>query len=394
VLSGVDARRAVGAAFDEMVDTQRALHAHPELSFAELETTALIRSRASALGLTDWARPTETGGVFMLEGSRPGHTVVLRADIDALPVHEHADARHRSLVDGVMHACGHDFHTAAMLGVARVLSERAADLPGRYLFVFQPGEEALDGARAMLEGGALAGLGPARLVGCHVASMLPVGMVGLRPGTSMSEVHSLRITLRGSGGHGAIPTTDGDVVQAVARIVGALAGTVAGLDYEGTKCVCSAGVLQAGTAPNVVPDRAVLQGTLRTFTGAQREAALENLQVLCAGIAADFGVSVDLAIPGHTRAVVNDPAMTALVHAAAAEVLSPDQVVTLPPLAPSDDVSEFLAIVPGCYFFVGGARKDGTSGMHHCPTFAVDERALDTAASVLINSALSMAAPA
>jgi amidohydrolase len=384
---------AVDAAFDEMVDTRRALHAHPELGFEEHVTTTLIRDRLGALGLTERPVATPTGGAFVLEGGRPGRTVVLRADIDALAVHEQVDVGFRSTVDGHMHACGHDAHTAVLLGAARVLTARAEELPGRYLFVFQPGEESLMGARTMVEGGLLEGLEGARVIGHHVASTLPVGLVGVRGGITMSEVHSLRITLRGAGGHGAMPTGSGDVVRAIARLVDDLGGVVAGLGYEGTDCVCTAGRLRAGSAPNVIPDHAVLEGTLRTFTADQRTEALGRLRALCDTLAADQGVTVELELPGHAPAVVNDPGLSALVAAAARARVGHERVLAMPPVAPSDDVSEFLDRLPGCYFFVGGGHPDGSSGVHHAPTFAIDEEALRVACAVTVDGALAMAAP-
>ena len=315
---------------------------------------------------------------------------MLRADIDALPVHEAVDLPFRSFDDGVMHACGHDVHTAALLGAARVLAEHAGDLPGRYVLVFQPGEESLCGARTMVEGGLFDDLTVDGLVGFHVTSMAPPGLVGLRPGIAMSEAHSLTITLRGGGGHGAMPSDQGDVVRAVAVTVGELAGTVEGLRYEGTDCVCSAGMLAAGTAVNVVPELATLRGTLRTFTDDQREEALGRLRALCGRIGSDFGVAVELTLTERTPAVVNDPSVTARVEAAA-RALPDVHVVAMPPVAPSDDVSEFLNRVPGCYFFVGGALADGSSGVHHSPTFALDESSLRVGAAVLLESAVALA---
>src|SRR5580658_7459414 len=174
-----------------MVDRRQALHRRPELAFDEHGTTALIRDHMTALGIPETLRTTETGGIFTMEGGRPGRSVVLRGDIDALPVHEDEARAVHSEVEGVMHACGHDVHVASMLGAAAVLAARREDLPGRYVFLFQPGEEALCGARAMLERGALTAMEGARLVGFHVTSQAPSGFVALRPGIAMSEANSL-----------------------------------------------------------------------------------------------------------------------------------------------------------------------------------------------------------
>jgi amidohydrolase len=381
------------AVYDDMVDWRRQLHRRPELSFAEHETTALIRDHMASLGIEEVLRTTETGGIFAMEGGRPGRSVVLRGDIDALPVHEDEARAVHSEVEGAMHACGHDVHVASMLGAAAVLAARREDLPGRYVFLFQPGEEALCGARAMLERGALTAMEGARLVGFHVTSQAPSGFVALRPGIAMSEANSLHITLTGPGGHGAVPSAKGDVIRATAELVSRLADVASGLHYEGADCVCSAGTIHAGTAINVVPTSARVTGTLRTFTETQHSDALARLQDLCDRVGDDQGVHVELELPEHTRAVVNDPGATAVVEAEAAVVVGPDQVFRMPPVAPSDDVSEFLHHLPGCYFFVGGGAADGSSGMHHSPTFLVEDESLRVGAGVLVRSALALAAP-
>jgi amidohydrolase len=381
------------AVFDDMVDVRHLLHRRPELAFAEHDTTALIRGHMASLGIDEVLRVTETGGIFAMEGGRPGRRVVLRGDIDGLPVQEDEARAVHSEIEGVMHACGHDVHVASLLGAASLLAARREDLPGRYVFLFQPAEEALCGAKAMLDRGALTAMEGARLVGFHVTSQLPSGFVALRSGIAMSEANSLRITLTGPGGHGAMPSATGDVIRATADLVSRLGEVAAGLRYEETDCVCSAGTIHAGTAVNVVPTSAHVTGTLRTFTEAQHQEALARLQNLCDGVGDDQGVHVELEVPEHTRAVVNDETATAVVEAEASVVIGPDQVFRLPPAAPSDDVSEFLHHLPGCYFFVGGAAADGTSGNHHSPSFLVEDESLRVGTAVLVRSALALAAP-
>jgi amidohydrolase len=381
------------AVYDEMVDLRREVHRRPELAFAEHHTTRLIRDHMAGLGLAEATVVSETGGIFAMDGGQPGRSVVLRADIDALPVQEVETGACHSEVEGVMHACGHDIHVAALLGAATLLASRREDLPGRYVFVFQPAEEALCGAKTMIENGALAAMEGSRLVGFHVTSQIPTGLVAVRAGVTMSEAHSLRVTLTGPGGHGAMPTGQGDVIRATAELVHRLGEVADGLAFEGANCVCSAGTLSAGTAVNVVPTSARVTGTLRTFTTDQREEAVGRLRDLCDSIAVAQGVQVWLEMPEHTPAVVNDPAVTNLVEAEARTVLGTDQVFRMPPSAPSDDVSEFLSHLPGCYFFVGGAAADGSSGMHHSPAFSVEDASLRVGAGVMVRSALALAAP-
>jgi amidohydrolase len=384
---------AIDAVYDDMVDRRRSVHRTPELAFAEHGTTSLIRDHMASLGIAESARVSDTGGIFTMDGGRPGHTVVLRADIDALPVQEDETRSGHSEVDGVMHACGHDVHVGALLGVASALSAQREDAPGRYVFLFQPAEEALCGAKRMVEGGALDAIAGGRLIGFHVASLLPTGMVGMTPGVAMAEAHSLRITVEGPGGHGAMPTGKGDVILAVTDLVGRLSSVVEGLSYESANCVCTAGMLRAGTAVNVVPTSSMVAGTLRTFTADHKEEAFARLRAVCAAVGDLHEVKVDLAVPEQTPAVINDAATTAIVEAQAKAVLGADQVLRMPPLSPSDDVSEFLNRIPGCYFFVGGAAPDGSSGMHHSPTFAVEDESLRVGASVMLQSALALAAP-
>jgi amidohydrolase len=390
----VSLRERITAHWDDIVSTRRHLHAHPELSFAEHATTALIRERMHGLGVAARPASIDTGGVFTLDGGRPGRTVLLRADIDGLPVHEETDVAFRSRTDGVMHACGHDAHTAVLLGVAAALADRAEYLPGRYVFLFQPAEERLAGARAMIAAGALDGLGAEVLIGCHVASTLPAGVVALRPGVAMADGQGLRFVLRGAGGHGAFAGARGSVIEATARLLSGLGATVDGLVHEHAACACSAGVVQAGTALNVLPSRAVVEGTLRTFTREQKDEALRRLDALCATLRDQVGVAVDLELTMHAPPVRNDPAATVVVRAAAERALGAPRVFEMPPAPPSDDVSFLMERVPGCFFFVGAGRADGRSGMHHSPTFGIDEEALRAAALVMADGAVDLAAGA
>jgi len=384
-------RALVDAEFDRMVEIRRDLHRHPELGFEEARTTGRIAAVASSLGLEPLPCPTATGSVWSLDGGCPGATVLLRADIDALPVEETSDVEFASLAEGRMHACGHDAHTAQLLGAAAALTHRAGDLPGRYLFLFQPAEEGLGGARAMLDGGVLDGLDVAAVVGCHVVSVLPTGLVGVRAGITMSDAHALRVDVHGVGGHGADYREGANPLTGAARLALRLAGVVDGLALEGTDCACTAGVLHAGTAANVIPSHAVLSGTLRTFTPDHTVAALARLDTLLAELEDETGCAFHLSFTGRTPAVCNDGGVTGWVRAAAVETVGAAAVVEVPPVSPSDDVAEFLDRVPGSYFFVGAGRADGTSGMHHNPGFAIDEGCMPIAAAVLAASAVRSA---
>jgi amidohydrolase len=390
-LAVADMRALVDGAFDETVDTRRDFHAHPELSFAEERTTAVVVDRLRGIGAAELPCPTDTGAVFAIDGSRPGRTVLIRADIDALPVHEEVDVAYRSATDGVMHACGHDAHTAILLGVAGILTERAENLPGRYVLLFQPAEEALGGAVAMIEGGVLETVRPDRIIGLHVASLLTTGLVAARPGIAMAMAQKFAVRMRGRGGHGAMSTVEGNVLLATAALAGRLSDAVAGLEYEEIGCACSAGVLRAGTALNVIPRDAVLEGSLRTFTTQQHVTATGRLRALCDEIAAEYEVTAAIDLPPPMSAVTNDPSATAVWRDAAATILGGDHVLEMPPATPSDDVSEFLRRIPGCYFFVGAASGPARPPMHHAPDFFIDEECLRVGMQALLAGAVAMA---
>lgn len=385
-------REALEAQRDRIIDLRRDFHAHPELSFDEHRTTAVVRQELAASGVALRPSPTPTGAVGALQGGRPGSTVLVRADIDALPVEEETGRAFASTVPGAMHACGHDAHTAILLGVAAALGARAEDLPGRYLFVFQPAEERVSGAQAMLDGGLLVAEEPAAAIGLHVATLAPTGAVLTRPGLAMAGAWGLAITVSSGGGHGALQPRQGNVVLAAAAIAGRLHEAVSGMGADGTDAVCSPGQMVAGTAPNVVPTRAELGATLRWFDPAQRDEAVQRLMAILSEVEADFAVSTSMEIGFGTGPVRNDPAVTATVLDAARKVLPGATVADMgAPVAASDDVSVLLDAVPGCYMMVGASIDDGQTRHHHSPTFDIDERSLDIGAIALAASAVTLA---
>jgi amidohydrolase len=375
---------------ETMVELRHDLHAHPELAFQEHRTTQVVRDRLVELGWELAFCPTETGAVAVLRGAKPGRRVMIRADIDGLPVAEENQISFASVNEGVMHACGHDVHTAGLLGIADVLSRRQEELSGEYTLLFQPAEEALGGAMAMIDGGVLSANPVDVVIGAHVSSLAPLGFVGTKPGVMMSEAASLSIHIKGKGGHGAMASVEGNVILAVSHLAPRLGEVVDGLSFEGTNCACSAGVINAGTAMNVVPRHAVLRGTLRTFTAAQHVEALERLHGLLNELEAMFVVQCSLDLTDLAPAVVNNVDVYEQVMKSATKVVGAG-VMTIPPFTPSDDVSEFMNRVPGCYVFIGGANDDGSSGTHHSPDFQVQDGACRILAGVLAQSAVDLA---
>jgi amidohydrolase len=290
-----------------------------------------------------------------------------------------------------MHACGHDVHTASLLGVADLLGQRREELAGEYTLLFQPAEEGLSGAKAMIDGGVLDSHPVDFVIGAHVTSVLPLGFVATRPGVLMSQANALTIDIKGKGGHGAMSTVEGNVVLAVSALAPRLGEVVTGLEFEGGICACSAGVIHAGTANNVVPRHASLRGTLRTFSPDQYVESMARLESIVREIEEYFAVQCSLSLGDATPAVVNNAEVAQRVIAKAGEIVGAASVLDLPPVSPSDDMSEFLNRIPGCYMFIGGALADGTSGQHHSPDFAVDDEACRNFSSVLAACAVDLA---
>jgi amidohydrolase len=388
---GDDIQSLLDQVNDPMVELRHDLHAHPELAFEEHRTTTVIKDRLVELGWELRPCPTETGVVARLVGGKSGKRVMVRADIDGLPVLEERAISYVSKNEGIMHACGHDVHTAGLLGVADLLARRQEDLAGEFTLLFQPAEEVVGGARAMIEGGVLQDNPVDYVIGAHVTSIAPLGLIGTRAGIMMSSACALTINITGTGGHGAMATVEGNVVLAVSHLAPRLGEVVSGLSYEGTDCACSAGVLHAGTANNVVPRHALLRGTLRTFTGEHYTQAITRLRELLAEVESTFKVSCSLSIDDSTPAVTNNASVAAMMKASAATIVGTPSVLDFPPVTPSDDVSEFLDRIPGCYLFVGGALADGTSGMHHSPDFAIDDGTCRVVAGVLATGAVDLA---
>jgi amidohydrolase len=374
-----------------MVELRHDIHAHPELAFQEHRTTQVVRDRLVELGWELASCPTETGAVAVLRGAKPGRRIMIRADIDGLPVTEENRISFASVNEGVMHACGHDVHTAGLLGIADLFSRRQAELAGEFTLLFQPAEEGSGGALAMIEGGVLISNPVDVVIGAHVSSLAPLGFVGTKPGVMMSEAASISIHIKGQGGHGAMASTEGNVILAVSYLAPRLGEVVDGLSFEGTNCACSAGVINAGTAMNVVPRHAVLKGSLRTFTADQQVEALKRLRSLMRGVEATFSVTCTLDLYDVAPAVVNDADIYEHVVTSATKVVGASGVMTIPPFTPSDDVSEFMNRVPGCYMFIGGANADGSSGMHHSPDFQVQDASCRILAGVLAQSAVDLA---
>lgn len=375
-----------------MIALRRDIHQHPELSFQEHRTAALVAEQLRALGCQVRAGVGGTGVVGTLTGTlagaRLGRTVALRADLDALPVEEPEGLPFRSQNPGVMHACGHDLHTACVLGAAMILSACRDRWAGQVKFLFQPAEEKVAGARAMVADGALQDPPVDAVFGFHNQPRLPAGKFGIKAGPLMAGVHTLEMEVIGRGGHGAIPQQAVDPIVAASAVVLGLQTAVSRNTDPLDSAVVTIGSFHAGTADNVIPDRAVLHGTLRAFRPELRRSLPQVLERLARGIAAGYGCDVRFSCTPGVPPVQNDASLAQVVSDAVVDLYGPDALVTASPTMGSEDFSVFQEHVPGCYFWLGSGNRDGSGAPWHSPAFQVDESAIAPGAAVLSLAAL------
>lgn len=380
------------AVLDEVLELRRHFHLHPEVSFEERDTSLLLFDRLRELGLDLKACPTETGVVALLDSGKPGKTVMLRADIDALPIHEESGVEFSSQSDGRMHACGHDAHMAIMVGVARTLVERVWDLTGRYLFVFQPAEEIVEGAKAMIAKGLLDDHRPDSVVGLHISSFLESGTVITKPGLMWAGSDAFEITFSGPGGHGGMMGRRGNVLAAQAFFIERLHTVVEGLEQDGVQCHTTVGDVRSDGAWNIVPRGVLVKGSLRTFNPSLREDALARLHDLLHETDGEFEVRTNLDLVHGTVPLMNEPNVTGKVLEVGHEVIGDRASILGRPLTVSDDFAEFLTRIPGCYFMLGAMPPGEPPPAHHSPGFRIDETALPVGVKVLAGVASRLAA--
>ena len=359
-----------------LVATRRDLHQHPELGFEERRTSTLVAERLQRLGYAVRTAVGKTGVVAVRDGAprENARCVMLRADMDALPIDEANAVPYRSQHPGRMHACGHDGHVAIGLEVARRL--HAAYLPGTVKLAFQPAEEISNGAAAMIQDGALDGPTVDAVFGIHLWNDLPAGTIGLMPGPVMASVDEFEIAILGKGGHAASPHQAVDPVLIAAHTVTALQSLVSRRRNPFEEGVVSVTQLNAGHAFNVIPDRADLRGTVRTFGGKFYEAAPSLVQDTAQGIAAAFGATAEVRYRRLSQPLVNDAAMTAVMQGVARDVVGRERVIDGIRTMGGEDMSLFLARVPGAFAFVGSAAPGTRGSPHHSPTFDIDEESL------------------
>lgn len=377
----------------QLVAWRRDFHAHPELGFEEVRTAGIVAAHLRELGLEVTTGVGKTGIVAIVEPDNLPElapTLMLRFDMDALPIEEENDVPYRSRIRGVMHACGHDGHTAIGMGVAQLLAGRRQTLPGRVKLVFQPAEEIALGARAMIADGALEHPKPAATFGLHLWTGLPLNQVAVQAGPLMADAARFYIKLRGRGGHGAAPHETIDATLVASQIVVALQSIVARNVNPTQPAVVTVGSLHSGHTFNVIAEEAELHGTIRTFDAAVSQLVKDRITELATGICAAYGAQCEVGFPVALSATINSEAGAGLMRRVAGSIVGQDHVIHIPPQMVAEDVSEFLNRAPGCYIMVGAtdpARPDYPP--HHSPHFDFDERMMPTGVALLTGAALT-----
>ncbi len=374
---------------EDVVALRRDFHAHPELGYQETRSAGIIAARLRALGYRVEEGVGVTGVVAVMEGAAPGVAsgpcVLVRADMDALPITEETDWPWKSKSAGAMHACGHDCHMAIGLTVARLLAGKREQWSGTVKFMFQPAEEGLGGAGKMIGAGVLSDPRPDFCLALHVWSEIEAGVIGLSPGPVMAAADEFRATIKGHGGHGAMPHQTIDALVVAAQVVGALQ-TVTSRNVKPLEAaVVTVGSLHSGSAFNVIPDEARMEGTLRSFDPAVRETLRDRCRSIIETLPTAFGAQGKWQfLPGYP-ATVNDPAVTARLRPVFEAIAGRENVRPFEPTMGAEDMSLVLQQIPGCYFFVGGRSQNSEAVWpHHHPRFNIDESALHLGARAMV----------
>ncbi|MBX2841749.1 MAG: amidohydrolase [Flammeovirgaceae bacterium] len=371
---------------EETIQNRRHLHENPELSFEEYKTSKFVVDKLKSFGLEPTEGVAGTGVVALIKGKNPESKVVaLRADMDALPIIEANDIPYKSKNEGVMHACGHDVHTSSLLGAAKILTEVKEGFEGTVKLIFQPGEEKIPGgASLMIKDGVLENPKPGGIIGQHVMPLLPVGTVGFREGMYMASADEIYITVKGKGGHAAMPENLVDPILITSHILVALQQIVSRNASPKIPSVLSFGKLRADGATNIIPNEVKVEGTFRTLNEEWRAEAKKRMVSIATGIAEGMGGSVDFDIKHGYPYLTNHPELTRKLKGAAIDFMGRKNVIDLDIWMAAEDFSFFSQQVDACFYRLGtrNEAKGITSGVH-TPTFNIDENALETGAGLM-----------
>jgi len=381
------------ALFPTLVAWRRDFHQHPELGFHEVRTAGIVADHLRELGLEVSTGIGQTGVVALIENDQMASdapTVLLRFDMDALPILEQNQAAYRSQNDGVMHACGHDGHTAIGMGVAQLLTQRRHTLPGRVKLVFQPAEEGLGGATAMINDGVMNDPKPAAAFGLHLWSRLPLNQVVVQSGPLWASAGKFVLTVQGRGGHGAMPHETVDATLVASQIVVAWQSIVARNVDPAATAVLTVGAFNSGEAYNIISAQATLIGTIRSFDEKVDALLQQRMREMAEGICQAYGATCELTFPGYCAATINSVAGAQLMQTVAEQIVGPEQVTQIKPMMVGEDMSEFLNRAPGCFILVGASDPaQPMHSPHHNPTFDFDERMMPTGVALLAGAAVA-----
>jgi len=376
---------------DETINTRRDFHRHPELGLEEFRTSGIVAERLSNLGLEVSTGVGETGVVGLLRGNSDTPVLLLRFDMDALPIHEETGEEYASETPGKMHACGHDCHTSIGLSVAKLLASRREELNGIIKFVFQPGEEGAGGAELMVSDGVLEDPKPDYSLAMHVWNDKPVGWYGLAPGPIMAGAHIFTVKVKGKGGHGASPHQTVDPIVTAAQIITALQ-TIASRNVPPLEsAVISVGNVSSGTAFNIIPQEAVIKGTIRTFKPEILEIVLQRFHDIVQNLAEGMNCDAQIQIERVTFPVSNDPDLIQLMTPVVRKVDPNADIDHAHQTMGSEDFSFLMQDIPGCFIMVGSANHEkGLDYAHHHPKFNIDEACLPFAVAMVTQGALDI----
>jgi amidohydrolase len=379
-----------GNFFSEIQSIRHHMHQNPELSFEEFETSAFLKQKLESWGLTIDAEWVKTGFSVVIEGKNKGPCIALRADIDALPIHEQNEVTYKSKKNGKMHACGHDVHASCMMGVAKILNETKSEWGGRVVLFFQAGEEKLPGgASLMIQEGILEKYSPQRMIAQHVYPEMEVGHVGFREGMYMASADEIYLTVKGKGGHAALPHKNVDSVVIAANIITQLQQISSRIAPATVPTVLSFGKIVGMGATNVIPDEVTIEGTLRTMNEEWRSIYHEKIETICKSQAAAFGGDCEVNIMKGYPFLTNDSVVTQKSQEAAINYLGTENVHELDLRMTAEDFAYFSQRVPACFYRlgVGNEAKGITQSVHH-PKFDVDEKALEIGMGLMTAIAL------
>lgn len=372
---------------DEVINWRRYLHERPELSFQEIDTSQFIYDTLKSWGTFELSRPTKTSVMARLIGSRPGKVLAIRADIDGLPIEEENDIDYASKNPGVMHACGHDGHTAMLLGTAKVLSHVKDQIAGEVRFLFQHGEEQLPGgAEEMVAAGVMDGVD--FVVGAHLWSLIEVGKIFTVSGPLMAAADIFHIQIDGKGGHSALPHNTVDSLAVGMQVVNNLQHIVSRNIDPFENVVVSVTKFTAGTSHSIIPDSATIVGSVRTFDKEVREAIPKYMEKIINGVTAAHGATYILDYQWGYRPVINDEKATAIIQETVADIFGEEALLNERPMMISEDFSAYQQKAPGCFFLIGaGNEEKGIIYPHHHPKFSLDEDALEIGVKIFVHVA-------